>query len=158
MTLNGQNKTVYSGYFDSGEKRVRVNVNGAYKAIDDIRNLLIKGHEEDQIRLSDVAQITKGYVEPQREGLIYDTLPAIAISIAMETGGNILELGKKVDDKLAELKQEIIPAGIDFQKVFFQPARVRSAINVFMVNLIESVIIVILVVMLFMGFRSGYIK
>ena len=46
MTLNGQNKTVYSGYFDSGEKRVRVNVNGAYKEIEDIRNLLIKGHEQ----------------------------------------------------------------------------------------------------------------
>ena len=55
------------------------------------------------------------------------------------------------------MKEDIIPAGIDFQKVFFQPARVKSAINVFMVNLIESVVIVILVVMLFMGFRSGYI-
>ena len=157
MTLNGQNKTVYSGYFDSGEKRVRVNVNGAYKEIDDIRNLLIKGHEQDQIRLSDVARVTRGYVKPEREGLLYDTLPAIAISIAMEEGGNILQLGKKVDAKLAELKEDIIPAGIDFQKVFFQPARVKSAINVFMVNLIESVVIVILVVMLFMGFRSGYI-
>ena len=157
MTLNGQNKTVYSGYFDSGEKRVRVNVNGAYKEIDDIRNLLIKGHEQDQIRLSDVARVTKDYVKPEREGLLYDTLPAIAISIAMEEGGNILQLGKKVDAKLAELKEDIIPAGIDFQKVFFQPARVKSAINVFMVNLIESVVIVILVVMLFMGFRSGYI-
>ena len=157
MTLNGQNKTVYSGYFDSGEKRVRVNVNGAYKEIDDIRNLLIKGHEQDQIRLSDVARVTRGYVKPEREGLLYDTLPAIAISIAMEEGGNILQLGKKVDAKLAELKEDIIPAGIDFQNVFFQPARVKSAINVFMVNLIESVVIVILVVMLFMGFRSGYI-
>lgn len=104
-----------------------------------------------------MATITKGYVEPQREGLIYDTIPAIAISIAMEKGGNIIQLGKKVDEKLAELKREIIPAGIDFQKVFFQPTRVQSAINVFMVNLIESVLIVILVVMLFMGFRSGYI-
>ena len=71
--------------------------------------------------------------------------------------GISLQLGKKVDAKLAELKEDIIPAGIDFQKVFFQPARVKSAINVFMVNLIESVVIVILVVMLFMGFRSGYI-
>ena len=97
LTLNNQNKTVYSGYFDSGEKRVRVNVNGAYKEIDDIRNLLIKGHEQDQIRLSDVARVTKDYVKPELEGLLYDTLPAIAISIAMEEGGNILQLGKKVD-------------------------------------------------------------
>ena len=47
--------------------------------------------------------------------------------------------------------------GVDFQKVFFQPDRVRDAINVFMVNLVESVVIVILVLMLTMGFRSGVI-
>ncbi|MDE6450766.1 MAG: efflux RND transporter permease subunit, partial [Odoribacter sp.] len=157
LTLKGQNATVYSGYYDSGIKRVRVGVDGDFGSVSDIRNLLIRGHEEDHIRLGDVADVTKGYVEPQREGVIYDTLPAIAISIAMKEGGNIIQLGKEVDRKLAELKQTVIPAGINFEKVFFQPTRVRSAINVFMVNLIESVLIVIVVVMLAMGFRSGYI-
>lgn len=157
LTLKGQNATVYSGYYNSGEKRVRVGVNGDFQGIDDIRNLLIKGHENDDIRLGDIATVTKGYVQPQREGLAYDTLPAIAISIAMEKGGNIIQLGKVIDQKLEELKETVIPAGIDFQKVFFQPARVKNAINVFMVNLIESVLIVIIVVMLAMGFRSGYI-
>ena len=153
LTLNSQNKTVYSGYYNSGEKRIRVGVNGNFKEIEDIRNLLIRGHEEDELKLGDVAEISKGYVEPAREGLWYDTIPAIAISIAMQEGGNIIDLGKVVDKKLDELKQEIIPAGIDFKKVFFQPTRVKEAINVFMVNLIESVLIVILVVMLSMGLR-----
>lgn len=157
LTLNNQNQTVYSGYYDSGEKRVRVGVNGNFRNIEDIRDLLIRGHEEDNIRLGDVASVSKGYVEPAREEVMYDTLPAIAISIAMQKGGNIIQLGKVVDEKLEELKREIIPAGIDFKKVFFQPTRVKSAINVFMINLIESVLIVILIVMLFMGFRSGYI-
>lgn len=157
LTLKGQNATVYSGYYNSGDKRVRVGVDGSFNNIDDIRNLLIRGHEDDQIRLGDVASISKGYVEPQREGLLYDTLPAIAISIAMKEGGNIIQLGKVIDSKLEELKQNVIPAGINFEKVFFQPTRVQSAISVFMVNLIESVLIVIVVVMLAMGFRSGYI-
>ena len=157
LTLKGQNATVYSGYYDSGEKRVRVGVDGSFNDVQSIQNLLIRGHEEDHIRLGDVAYVSKGYVEPQREGLIYDSLPAIAISIAMEKGGNIIQLGKVVDQKLAELKQTVIPAGINFEKVFFQPTRVQSAISVFMVNLIESVLIVIVVVMLAMGFRSGYI-
>lgn len=157
LTLNNQNKTVYSGYYNTGDKRMRVGVNGNFKSIDDIRNLLIRGHEEDELRLGDIARIHKGYVEPSREGLLYDTLPAIAISIAMKEGGNIIQLGKVVDQKLEELKQNIIPAGIDFKKVFFQPTRVKNAINVFMVNLVESVLIVIFVVMLSMGFRSGYI-
>lgn len=157
LTLNNQNKTVYSGYYNSGEKRIRVGVNGNFQSINDIRNLLIRGHEEDELRLRDVAEITKGYVEPAREGLLYDTIPAIAISIAMKKGGNIIDLGKVVDRKLEDLKRNIIPAGIEFKKVFFQPARVKNAIDVFMVNLVESVLIVILIVMLFMGLRSGYI-
>ena len=157
LTLRGQNATVYSGYYNSGVKRVRVGIDGDFNGIEDIRNLLIRGHEEDDIRLGDVADITKGYVQPQQEGLKYDTLPAIAISIAMQKGGNIIQLGKVIDQKLDELKQNIIPAGINFEKVFFQPTRVKDAISVFMVNLIESVLIVIIVVMLAMGFRSGYI-
>lgn len=157
LTLKSQNQTVYSGYYNSGNKRIRVGVDGNFRHLDDIRNLLIKGHEGDNIRLGDVAKIEHGYAEPSREGLLYDTIPAIAISIAMEEGGNIIQLGKVVDRKLEELKTEIIPAGIDFKKVFFQPTRVKSAINVFMVNLVESVVIVIFIVMLFMGFRSGYI-
>lgn len=157
MTLNNQNKTVYSGYYDSGEKRIRVGVNGNFRSIADIRNLLIRGHEEDELRLGDIADITKGYVQPAREEVLYDTVPAIAISIAMQKGGNIIQLGKVVDRRLEELKQNIIPAGIDFKKVFFQPTRVKDAISVFMVNLIESVLIVIFVVMLSMGLRSGYI-
>lgn len=157
LTLRGQNATVYSGYYNSGGKRVRVGIDGAFNGIEDIRNLLIRGHEEDDIRLGDVADITQGYVRPRQEGLKYDTLPAIAISIAMQKGGNIIRLGKAIDQKLDELKQSIIPAGINFEKVFFQPARVKEAIDVFMVNLAESVWIVILVVMLAMGFRSGYI-
>lgn len=157
LTLNSQNQTVYSGYFNSGEKRVRVGVDGDFKNISDIRNLLVKGHEGDEIRLGDVASITKGYSQPEREGLIYDTLPAIGISIAMEKGGNIIQLGKVIDKELLHLQQTVIPAGIGFQKVFFQPARVSSAVNVFMLNLLESVLIVVLVVMFAMGLRSGYI-
>lgn len=156
-TLKGQNATVYSGYYNSGEKRVRVNVDGRFDNLENIRNLLICGHEKDHVRLADVADVEKGYVEPQRQGVVYDSLPALAISIAMEKGGNIIELGEKIDAKLQELQETIIPAGIDFKKVFFQPTRVQNAINVFMVNLIESVAIVIFVVMLAMGFRSGYI-
>lgn len=87
LTLRGQNATVYSGYYNSGVKRVRVGVDGSFNSIEDISSLLIRGHEQDHIRLGDIADISKGYVEPQREGLIYDSIPAIAISIAMQKGG-----------------------------------------------------------------------
>ena len=156
-TLNSQNKTVYPGYFNSGDQRLRVAINDSYRSIDDIKNLIIQGHEDDQLRLRDIASITEGYEDPARNGMKYDGKQAFGLAISMEKGGNIITLGEKVDQELQQLKESRIPVGVDFQKVFFQPDRVREAINVFMVNLVESVVIVILVLMLTMGFRSGVI-
>lgn len=155
-TLNAQNQTVYPGYFNSGDERVRVKVNDNYESIDDIRNLIIQGHEQDQLRLGDIAVVSRGYHEPSRNEMRYDTLRALGISLSMEKGGNIVDLGKVVDRELEQLKERM-PVGIDFHKVFFQPDQVSESINVFMVNLIESVLIVIIVLMLTMGLRSGMI-
>ena len=156
-TLNNQNKTVYSGYFKTGKSRLRIGVDDSYESIRDIENLLIQGHENDQLRLRDVASVTRGYQDPSRNEMRYDTVRALGISISMEKGGNIVTLGEKVDARLEQLKSSRIPVGIDFQKVFFQPDRVREAIGTFMINLVESVLVVILVLMLTMGFRSGVI-
>ncbi|WP_018338939.1 efflux RND transporter permease subunit [Butyricimonas synergistica] len=156
-TLNSQNKTVYPGYFNSGDQRLRVAINDSYQSVEDIRNLIIQGHENDQLRLRDIASVTEGYEEPSRNEMRYDGKRAFGLAVSMEKGGNIVSLGKKVDEELQQLKESRIPTGVEFHKVFFQPDRVNDAIGVFMVNLIESVIIVILVLMLTMGFRSGVI-
>ena len=58
MTLNGQNKSVYSGYFNSGDKRLLMEISDSYKSIADIENLIIQGHEEDQLRLRDIADVS----------------------------------------------------------------------------------------------------
>ncbi len=155
-TLNAQNQTVYPGYFNSGDQRVRVQISDNYRTMEDIRNLLIQGHEQDQLRLGDIATVTRGYQEPSRNEMCYDGRRALGISLSMEKGGNIVDLGSVVDQELEQLKERI-PVGIDFHKVFFQPDQVRNSINVFMVNLIESVLIVIVVLMLTMGLRSGMI-
>ncbi|MCR9011063.1 efflux RND transporter permease subunit [Gabonibacter chumensis] len=156
-TLNNQNKTVYPGYFNSGDQRIRVAVNDSYHSIEDIQDLIIQGHEGDQLRLRDIATVTKGYEEPSRNEMRYDGKRAFGLAVSMEKGGNIVSLGRIVDKKLTDLKTSRIPVGIDFHKVFFQPERVSEAIGVFMVNLVESVVIVILILMLTMGFRSGVI-
>ena len=156
-TLNNQNKTVYPGYFDSGDERIRVAVSDDYKSIEDIQNLIIQGHEQDQLRLGDIASVTRGYDTPSRNQMRYDGARALGVSVSMEKGGNVVDLGKIVDRKLEQLKQSRIPVGIEFQKVFFQPDQVRDAIGIFMVNLVESIFVVILILMLTMGFRSGAI-
>ncbi len=155
QTIQGQNKTIYSGYYQSGDMRLRVSVGDKYKTIEDIENLIIQGHEKDQMRLRDIAQVSNDYSHPIRNALFYDKKPAVGISISALAGTDIIKLGKKVEERLADLQSNSLPAGIDYNKVFFQPERVDDAIGTFVINLIESVVIVIVVLMFAMGFRSG---
>lgn len=156
-TLNGQNQTAYSGYYLSGDQRIRVTVNDRYKSANDISELLLQGHEKDQLRLSDIAKITMETEQPIRNQLLYDGQQAYGFSIAALGGIDITKLGKETDAKMESLKESLIPAGIEFHKVFYQPERVKEALNSFLGNLLLSISIVIVVLMFAMGFKSGVI-
>ncbi|MGN0048910.1 MAG: efflux RND transporter permease subunit [Bacteroides sp.] len=156
-TLNGQNKTTYSGYYDNGEHRIRINVTDKFKTVDDIGNLLIQGHDDDQLRLRDIARIEKGYEEPVRNRMFRDGERAMGILIAASGDADIVKVGMAVDRKMEQLKENRLPAGVEVHKVFFQPERVGDSLGTFVINLVESVFIVVLILMLAMGFKSGLI-
>lgn len=156
-TLNGQNRTIYSGYYESGDMRLRVSVNDKYTTIEDIGNLLLQGHENDQLRLKDIARISVDYETPVRNELRYDQKEAIGISISALSGTDITKIGKEVESTINRLRAEQLPAGIEINKIFFQPDRVNSALSSFVINLIESILIVVVLLMFTMGFRSGVI-
>ncbi|MFI3295560.1 MAG: efflux RND transporter permease subunit, partial [Rikenellaceae bacterium] len=155
QTIKGQNQIIYSGYFESGEQRIRVSVNDRYRSVEDLGNLIIKGHQGDQLRLRDVALIEMDYANPTRNKMFYDGQEAIGISISALSGTDITKLGQLVEERLEELRASRLPVGIDYHKVFFQPERVEASINSFVFNLIGSVLIVIVVLMFAMGLRSG---
>lgn len=157
QTLSGQNETVYSGYYINGDNRIRVTVNDKYRTVDDIAQLIIQGHEDDQLRLCDLAMVSTDYDEPVRNSLQYDGETALGISISAVSGTDITKIGKAVDKKISEIESDRLPVGVECHKVFFQPERVDSALNTFMVNLLESVLLVVIVLMVTMGFRSGII-
>jgi multidrug efflux pump subunit AcrB len=156
-TLKGQNQTIYAGYYLSGNQRLKVAVSDRYRNVEDIENLLIQGHENDQLRLKDMAKVSKAYEDPVMNEFRYDQQTALAISISALSGTDITKIGKKVDEVLSDLETSQLPAGIGLHKVFFQPEQVENSLNTFMINLIESVIIVIVLLMFTMGFRSGFI-
>lgn len=156
QTLNNQNRTTYSGYYDNGTHRVRVTVDDRFKHVEDIANMIIQGHDDEQIRIRDVAQVFKGYVEPTRNEMKRDGQRALGISIAGVADKDIVKVGKEVEETIRELSKEM-PLGVKFEKVFNQPERVETALNTFLVNLIESVAIVVFVLIFTMGFKSGII-
>lgn len=156
QTLNGQNKTVYSGYYDNGNNRIRVSVNDKFNNTTDIGEMLIQGHHDEQLRIRDIAKVVTAYEAPTRNAMKYDGKKAIGISISCLASKDITQVGKIVENKLEDLEYRM-PAGVEYHKVFFQPERVSNALNTFLMNLVESVLIVVIVLIFTMGLRSGII-
>ena len=156
MALQNTGKTVNSGDYQTGGDRLHIRVGEAVKDEEDIRRLLIGTFDGKQVRLGDVAQVERAFSEPQRNGFFINGKPALAVCIAMEADAIVPDVGKAVDAKLDEVMRSM-PAGMATEKIFFQPDKVDEAISSFMVNLVESVAIVILVLVFTMGIRSGVI-
>ena len=156
MALQNAGKTVNSGDYQTGGDRLHIRVGEAIKDEEDIRRLLIGTFDGKQVRLGDVAQVERAFSEPQRNGFFVNGKPALAVCIAMEADAIVPDVGKAVDAKLDEVMRSM-PAGMATEKIFFQPDKVDEAISSFMVNLVESVAIVILVLVFTMGIRSGVI-
>lgn len=156
MSLQNAGKTVNAGSYQNESDRLPLHVSSAVTDEKDIRNLLIRTPQGKTIRLGDIAQIERTYSEPQRNGFFVDGKPALAICLTMEENAIVPDVGKAVEKRLAEIMPQI-PVGMEMEKIFFQPDKVDEAIGSFMVNLIESVLIVILILIFTMGFRSGLI-
>ncbi|MBU3834617.1 MAG: efflux RND transporter permease subunit [Candidatus Phocaeicola merdigallinarum] len=156
MSLQNAGKTVNAGSYQNESDRLPLHVSSAVTDEKDIRNLLIRTPQGKTIRLGDIAQIERNYSEPQRNGFFVDGKPALAICLTMEENAIVPDVGKAVEKRLAEIMPQI-PVGMEMEKIFFQPDKVDEAISSFMVNLVESVLIVILILIFTMGFRSGLI-
>ena len=156
MSLQNADKKVAAGDYSSGSDRLQLRVADCVEDEKDIANLLISTFDGKQIRLGDIATIERAYSEPQRNGFFVNGKPALAICVAMESDAIVPDVGRAVDERLNRV-MATFPVGMHTDKIFFQPDKVDEAINSFMVNLLESVVIVILVLIFTMGLRSGFI-
>ena len=154
--LQSAGKTISGGSFEADNQRLMVNVNDAVRDENDIRNLQITTIDGKMTRLGDIAEVTRDYAEPETSGFFVNGKPSMAICIALDKDAVVPRVGKLVDAKLQKTMKSV-PVGMVTDKIFFQPDKVDSAINNFMLNLLESVLIVVIVLIFAMGFRSGMI-
>ncbi len=155
LTLNQQNATTYAGYQDTPDERVRIAVADRFRTPEDIALMTIQGHDREQLRLGDIATVELAEEQPVRQRMERNAEEAIGILVASASGTDIVKVGRRVEDCLARLAQERLPAGVECSKVFAQPERVTASLGTFVLNLVESVVIVVLVLMVAMGLRSG---
>ncbi|MBN2012858.1 efflux RND transporter permease subunit [candidate division KSB1 bacterium] len=130
---------------------------GNFESIDDLKQTLINipGRSE-LIYLGDIANIYRGYIDPPQTVVHSSGTPCLALAINMREGGNIINLGHNVKEKIAYL-QSVYPIGIEFDFVSFQPADVQKKIDNFTNNLMQAIGVVLLVMLLFLGIRTGLV-
>ena len=176
MTLAQQNMVVDAGHVDVQNLRFRIDPTGEFRSAEEIGELQIRptladiltnlttgdvpsserGRSDELIRIRDIATITQTTLEPPRWEMRWNGQYAQGISLANVTGGNIVDTGRALDARLAELIEDL-PVGIEVHKVSWQSDLVASSVNDFMINLIEAIVIVLLVLTIPMGWRMGVI-
>ena len=156
LGLQNAGKTVNAGNYENGDDRVQLRVNNELENEKDIADLHIRTTTGKQIRIGDIAKVERSYKEPQTGGFFVNGKPALGICITLNNDAIVPDVGKAIDKKLAEV-MERVPVGFDTDKIFFQADQVTNAVNGFLINLLESVLIVIVVLMFSYGFRGGMI-
>ena len=154
--LNQQNAVEGSGTVQTPLDVVQVRVAGQFQAIDELRAMPIRGSSGNQLRLGDIAQISRGYVDPPQIRVRFQGKQVIALGVSMSKGGDIIALGKA----LALATQKItatLPVGVRLVNVQDQPKAVAKSVNEFVGVLVEAVAIVLAVSVLALGLhkRSG---
>ena len=152
--MSQQNAVVNSGQIAAGELSVRVLETGAYATIDDIANQLLTAPDGRQFRLGDIARIEWDYLSPPSTLMYVDGQPAIGIGISTSSQADVVAVGQQVREVLNTLSEDM-PVGIELVSLYPEDEIAQQANLSFMLNLAESLIIVILVIMLAMGLRSG---
>jgi len=156
-TIGAENAVVSGGVTRVDSEQLRLEVSGGFDSLEAIEMLYIRGLGSDKlIRLGDVAEVRRGYREPSSSFLYFDSQPAIGIGISTVDGGNVVRMGRSVKARLEELKARL-PVGVELQTIAFQADTVSRAVNGFSINLLEAVVIVLVVLILFMGFREGLV-
>lgn len=153
-TIGQQNSIVDSGEKQAGKLRIQILEDGTYKTLDDLADQLLFATSGKQYRLGDIARVERGYAEPPQTMMRVDGRRAVGIGISTEAGVDVVKAGAKIDGVLASLTRQM-PVGMELTVLYPENRIAREANSTFVLNLAESVAIVILIIMLVMGFRAG---
>jgi multidrug efflux pump subunit AcrB len=162
-TLAQQNVVVNSGGIDVHGERLRIETTGMFESPEDIADLVIRGRmsslgaaPQELIRIRDIGTVRRGYVEPAFWKMRQNGQPSIGIAVSNAAGVNIVNLGHALDVRLNELVGDL-PIGVEVERIAWQSDLVDASIKNFMISLAEAVAIVLIVLWLFMGFRTALI-
>jgi len=149
--LQSQNDIGPTGDVKTSDNKITLYTKGYYKTEAQIGNQIIGTARTGQVvRLRDVADIQRRYQEPESKALV-NGRNTMLITVQMHEGNNIVEFGREVDKKLAEL-QKLLPAGVKLTTIVNQPKVVDKNVSQFLREFLMAIIAVIIVILLLLPF------
>ena len=153
--LQSQNTVSNAGKIRVGDESIRLHPTGEFKDVKELETLLIsKSGANELIYLGDVAKVYREYAEVPNNIIRYNSQQALLIGVSFMSGVNVVDVGKNIDEHLASLEYQR-PHGIHINSVYNQPQEVQKSVDGFIISLLEAIAIVIVVLLLFMGLKSG---
>jgi multidrug efflux pump subunit AcrB len=155
QTLQSQNAIQPSGTVDADVEKIAVRVSGQFLSEESLKGINFRMNGRF-FRLSDIAQVQRGYADPEQPIFRYSGRPAIGLAISMRKNGDVLGFGEHLKERLAKATAEL-PVGVESHLVADQPQVVEEAVGEFIKTLIEAVLIVLAVSFLSLGWRPGIV-
>ena len=155
QAIQSQNIVQDSGRLHAADFSVPLRVRGNFESVDELKNLPLRLNGRT-LRLGDIAEVSRGFIDPPETTMRYAGKPAIGLAISMKPRGDVLRLGEDLNRQMTILQGKL-PIGISFARVSNQPAVVKDAVGEFMSSFLEAVAIVLLVSFVSLGFRAGMV-
>ncbi|RWN38161.1 efflux RND transporter permease subunit [Mesorhizobium sp.] len=154
-SLQAQNAITPSGVIQSGPERISVRVSGQFTSEESLRAINLRVNDRF-FRLSDVATISRGYVDPPTALFRFNGQDAIGLAIGMKPNANLLEFGEALHEEMNKVLADL-PIGVGVHLVADQPVIVEEAVSGFTRALFEAVAIVLAVSFISLGMRAGFV-
>jgi multidrug efflux pump subunit AcrB len=153
--LQSQNVVSNAGSIRVGAERLRVYPTGEFQQVSELESLLISNPAaKELIYLGDIASVYRAPTETPLQVIRHGGENALTLGISFTSGVNVVDAGAQISERLRQLNYNR-PIGIELHTIYNQPDEVANSVNNFIINLAEAVAIVILVLLVFMGLRSG---
>lgn len=153
--LQSQNMVANAGSIKVGPDRLRIYPTGEFQSVAELENLIISSPDSKElIYLGDVARVYRENAEVPSQLIRFAGQNALTLGVSFSGGVNVVDAGEQIQQRLAELEYNR-PVGIELHTIYNQPDEVAGSVSSFIINLAEAVAIVIVVLLIFMGLRSG---
>jgi len=155
--LDAQNIVSPGGSINADGRVIAIEPSGNLRSLDEIKNIQVQVPDSDQVvYLQDIANVRRAYVEPSSYAAFYNDKPTVILAVSMVPRYNIKEFGVEITARVNELRQDL-PIGLELDYATYQPTLVEKAVGSAVSNLYQTVAVVLVVVIMFLGLRMGLI-